>query len=321
MTEGRTCPLHYRYRPGDLVRSPVTSDADVLYVVGGLYGNPHALDEVEAMAEREWARGKRVQLLFNGDFNWFNASDELFRDINIRVLDHGAITGNVEYELARPGDGAGCGCAYPEFVDDEVVERSNRIMARLQSVAANHSDLQDRLAGLPRYRCLIFGGLKVVVLHGDPESLAGWALSHEVLESRGTGALADWFRETGADVIVSTHTCLPVMRTLTIGGRQRLFLNNGSAGMGNLTGDPAGLVARLALSASSKASFRLPSRLPVSASLERVRFPVSPWLALFDSLWPKNSDAALSYRHRILNGTGLTVAQLLSASESVEYVS
>ncbi|GGY60239.1 metallophosphoesterase family protein [Marinobacter zhanjiangensis] len=311
MIEGRTCPLHYRYRPGDLVRNPLACDADVLYVVGGLYGNPLALDEVEAMAERERARGQRVQLLFNGDFNWFNADDELFRNINARVLDHGAITGNVEYELARPGDGAGCGCAYPEFVDDGVVERSNRIMARLQSVAANHSDLQDRLAGLPRYRCLLFGGLKVVVLHGDPESLAGWGLSHEVVESQGVEALADWFHETGADVIVSSHTCLPVMRSLTVDGRHRLFLNNGSAGMGNLAGDTAGLAARIAVSPPPEGAFSLPSVLPFSAALVPVHFPLKSWVTLFDRLWPAGSDAALSYRHRILNGTGLTVKQLI----------
>ncbi|MFL1485574.1 metallophosphoesterase family protein [Marinobacter sp. LN3S78] len=310
MSEGRACPLHYRYRPEDLTREPVACDADVLYVVGGLYGNPLALDEIEAMAQRERASGHRVHLLFNGDFNWFNASDELFATINRRVLDHDAITGNVEYELARLGDGAGCGCAYPDFVDDAVVERSNRIMVRLQGIAANHPELQQRLARLPRYRCLMFGGLKVVVLHGDPESLAGWGLSHEELGARGNGQLASWFRQTGADVLVSTHTCLPVMRALEVDGRQRLFLNNGSAGMGNLAGSSAGLLVRIARSAPSEAAYGLPSSLPVSAALEPVRFPLSPWLSLFDALWPENTDAALSYRHRILGGTSLTQEQL-----------
>lgn len=317
MTQGRSCPLHYRYQPGDLTRAPIACDADVLYVVGGLYGNPYALDEVEAMAQRERDRGHRVQLLFNGDFNWFNASDELFREINTRVLDHWATTGNVEYELAQPGDGAGCGCAYPDFVDDAVVERSNRIMSRLQSVAANHSDLQDRLAVLPRYQCLMFGGLKVVVLHGDPESLAGWGLSHEMLESQGDGPLIGWFRETDADVLVSTHTCLPVMRHLEVSGRPRIFLNNGAAGMGNLQGDRSGLLARLAFTPPHRGAYGLRGALPVRAALVPVRFPLAPWLALFDRLWPEGSDAALSYRHRILNGTGLAVTQLLSASEPV----
>ncbi len=311
MTEGRSCPLHYRYQPEQLTAAPQVCDADVLYVIGGLYGNPFALDEIEAMAARERQSGLQVKLLFNGDFNWFNREDRLFRDINTRVLAHDAITGNVEYELGRPGDGAGCGCAYPDFVDDAVVARSNRIMERLQAVAGKHPDLQDMLADLSRFRCLIFGGLKVVVLHGDPESLAGWGLSHEVLTQQGNDQLADWFRRTGADVIISTHTCLPVMRHLEVAGRSRILLNNGSAGMGNLAGDAAGLVARLGVSAPPGGAYPLPSPLPVSAALVPVSFPPGPWLTLFDRLWPPGSDAALSYRHRILNGTGLAVEQLV----------
>ena len=314
MTEGRTCPLHYRYRPEELTLDPASCEADVLYVAGGLYGNPFALDEIEAMAEAERALGRRVHLLFNGDFNWFNADDDLFHDINTRVLGHDAITGNVEYELARPDGEAGCGCAYPPFVDDAVVERSNRIMVRLQGIASRHPDLQAGLAKLPRYRCLMFGGLKVVVVHGDPESLAGWGLAHEALVAGGEEPLVAWFRQTGADVLVSTHTCLPVMRALVVDRRPRVFLNNGSAGMANLAGDSAGLLARIARSEPSLDAFRPVSPLPVSAALVPIRFALSPWLSLFDELWPSGSDAALSYRHRILNGTSLTEAQLLAGA-------
>lgn len=314
MTEGRTCPLHYRYRPEELARDPVSCEADVLYVAGGLYGNPFALDEIEAMVEAERALGRRVHLLFNGDFNWFNARDDLFHDINTRVLGHDAITGNVEYELARPDGEAGCGCAYPPFVDDAVVERSNRIMVRLQGIASRHPDLQAGLAKLPRYRCLMFGGLKVVVVHGDPESLAGWGLSHEALATGGDGPLIDWFRQTGADVLVSTHTCLPVMRALMVDGRPRVFLNNGSAGVSNLAGDRAGLLARVALSEPSGGALGLVSRLPVTAALEPVRFQLPPWVSMFDDLWPQGSDAALSYRQRILDGTSLTATQLLAGA-------
>lgn len=311
MSEGRSCPLHYRYRPEQLTATPEACDADVLYVIGGLYGNPFALDEIEAMAARERQGGVRVKLVFNGDFNWFNVDDNLFRAINNRVLAHDAITGNVEYELARPADGAGCGCAYPDFVDNEVVERSNRIMERLQTVAGNHPDLQERLADLPRYRCLILGGLKVVILHGDPESLAGWGLSHEALEQDGAGQLAGWFRQSDADVIVSTHTCLPVARHLNVEGRPRLFLNNGSAGMGNLAGDARGLVARLALNGAPEGALAAARVGSLYGSLMPVGFPLLAWLTLFDRLWPAGSDAELSYRHRILNGTSLSPEQLL----------
>lgn len=62
-------------------------------------------------------------------------------------------------------------------------------------------------------------------MHGDVDSLAGWALGVELLEpldlklraQLGCGPqhvtpraqLLDWFREAGVDAILSTHTCLP----------------------------------------------------------------------------------------------------------------
>ena len=113
MSEGRSCPLAYRYSAESLCEDPRTVSEDVLYIIGGLYGNPWALDEIEQMALAEERQGHRVKLVFNGDFNWFNASDSLFRTINNRVLDHTVSLGNVDFELANPSAGAGCGCAYP----------------------------------------------------------------------------------------------------------------------------------------------------------------------------------------------------------------
>lgn len=81
---------------------------------------------------------------------------------------------NGEYELATPSSEVGCGCHYPEMVEDGVVARSNRIIERLQSVASGHPEIQRQLKALARWRCMIFGGLKVLILHSDPDSLAGW---------------------------------------------------------------------------------------------------------------------------------------------------
>ena len=44
---GRSCPLHYRYRPADFAAAPALA-CDTLYVVGGLYGNTDALAQVLA---------------------------------------------------------------------------------------------------------------------------------------------------------------------------------------------------------------------------------------------------------------------------------
>ena len=60
MTEGRSCPLAYRYQPDALCQDPVWVNDDVIYVIGGLYGNPLALDEIERMALAEEQAGHRV---------------------------------------------------------------------------------------------------------------------------------------------------------------------------------------------------------------------------------------------------------------------
>ena len=93
---GRSCPLHYRYAPSAFA-SAAAASCEVLYVVGGLYGNQPALDQVLALFEQE--RGDK-RLFFNGDFNWFNTDPVAFERLNRQVLAHDALRGNVETELA-----------------------------------------------------------------------------------------------------------------------------------------------------------------------------------------------------------------------------
>ena len=305
MSEGRSCPLAYRYSAEALCQEPRTVSEDVLYIIGGLYGNPWALDEIEQMALAEERQGHRVKLVFNGDFNWFNASDSLFRSINSRVLDHTVSLGNVDYELANPSAGAGCGCDYPDFVDQGVVERSNGIMERLQGIAGEHPDIQKRLSLLPRYRCLLFGGLKVLVLHGDPESLAGWGLAHESFTAGNDHKLSEWFVASGADVIASTHTCLPVLWSGLVSERSRVVVNNGSAGMGNLLSDPRGLITRIGFSSPVAEPVAGIERHGLHVSLLPVTYSLAAWLPEFDRLWSAGSAASISYRNRIIRGTSL----------------
>ncbi|WP_273206627.1 metallophosphoesterase family protein [Marinobacter subterrani] len=316
MTEGRSCPLAYRYSPAVLCEEPRQVSEDVLYIIGGLYGNPWALDEIEQMALAEERQGHRVRLVFNGDFNWFNASDSLFRSINNRVLDHTVSLGNVDFELANPSPGAGCGCAYPDFVDHGVVARSNRIMERLQAIAGDHPDIQKRLSLLPRYRCLMFGGLKVLVLHGDPESLAGWGLAYESFSGGNDDRLSEWFLASGADVIASTHTCLPVLWSGLVSGKRRVVANNGSAGMANLQSDPRGLITRIALSSPVAEPVAGLERQGLHVSLLPVDYSLEAWLPEFDRLWPAGSPAAVSYRHRMLHGTSLRAEDVIFPSAS-----
>ena len=310
MSEGRSCPLAYRYNPASLCAEPRQANGDVLYVIGGLYGNPYALDEIEQMALAEERQGHRVTLVFNGDFNWFNASSSLFREINNRVLDHTVSLGNVDYELANPNAGAGCGCAYPDFVDEGVVDRSNDIMERLQGVAREHPDIQKRLSLLPRYHCLLFGGLKVLVIHGDPESLAGWGLAHESFVAGNESKLAEWFGASGADVIVSTHTCQPVLWSGLVEGRSCVIANNGSAGMGNLLQDPRGLITRIGLTSPVAEPVAGLERQGLSVSLLPVAYDLDAWLPQFDRLWPAGSAASVSYRRRLVAGAHLAAGDI-----------
>jgi len=142
---GRSCPLRYRYGAGAIARAPERA-AETLYVAGGLYGNLPALDAIEALAAAE---RRAVTVCFNGDFNWFDVDDGGFRAVNERVRAHDAIAGNVEAELVADDAGHGCGCAYPDSVEQTLVDRSNRIHARLRECASRHADILAWLATLP----------------------------------------------------------------------------------------------------------------------------------------------------------------------------
>lgn len=229
---GRSCPLSYQTRP-EALNAPAQVRAETLYVVGGLYGNVQALRRILGMVAEEVDAGlPRPELVFNGDFNWFNAEPSLFREINSAVLAHRATLGNVELELVDPTDGAGCGCGYPPWVDQVTVDRSNRIMERLQPVARSCQALLSCLGRLPMHLRANVGGLGVAIIHGDPESVAGWGLALESMPPAGVGCdrITEWFRRANVDVFACTHTCTAYVQDFLIDGR-RLVLNNGAVGM------------------------------------------------------------------------------------------
>src|SRR5258705_1240918 len=177
-TPGGPCPRQSRSPPAVFARA-ADLEAQSLYIVGGLYGNPFALEAVLAMARREGAA-----LVFNGDFNWFNVDPAEFERVNRTVLEHAALRGNVETEIAGEDSGAGCGCAYPAWVGDAEVERSNEILRRLRGTASAYPELRKRLAVLPMHLVAEVGSLRIGIAHGDAESLAGWQFSQEALRER-----------------------------------------------------------------------------------------------------------------------------------------
>lgn len=308
---GRSCPLHYRYRP-EAFASPASEGLDgldVLYVVGGLYGNRLALDRVLELFDREKGRKR---LVFNGDFHWFDAGAASFDHVQRGVLAHTALRGNVETEIAAAegADGdAGCGCAYPDWVGDGVVERSNRILGRLRR-AANETQ-RAQLAALPMWLRADVGDVRLGIVHGDAQSLAGWGFAQEHLRDEAHRRTArDWFERARVDAFACTHTCLPVFQGLRESRRAapRWVLNNGAAGMPNFAGDGAGLLTRIALrpfrGTARRYGLCIGSTPSSRAHAEAIAIEIDgdAWRRAFLRQWPEGSDANVSYFDRITRG-------------------
>jgi hypothetical protein len=322
---GRSCPLSYRYQPEALAQ-PARLAADTLLVVGGLYGNPAALAAVLERADRE--PDGPATIVFNGDVHWLDVDPGDFRAISETVLAHHATRGNVEAELASQED-AGCGCAYPDYVGDDVVDRSNQIITRLRATASRLPELVGRLGDLPRHLTASVAGTRIGIVHGDPESLAGWRLALEAMEPgdpavrrqigwRGrpttTADLLDWFGRADVGVFASTHTGLPFAQVIADGGGGRLVVNNGSAGLGNFAGTTYGVITRLS------SNLRPPGDSLYGTTLGSLRcdalpvdFDVRWWRERFLAQWPPGSPGHRSYLARLTGGTHLRLHQAARA--------
>jgi hypothetical protein len=300
-SRGRTCPVSYRYK-AEALAEPARLSADTLFVVGGLYGNPAALRAVLERADRE--PDPPPTIVFNGDFHWLDVDPEAFRRISEMVLAHYATKGNVEAELASDED-AGCGCAYPDYIRDDVVDRSNQIMTRLRVTARQFPGLLRRLGDLPCHLTASVGGERVGIVHGDPESLAGWRLALEAMEpgdpvvrqqlgwdgqSTTPSELLDWFDRANVNVFASTHTGLPFAQELADGGRRRLVINNGAAGLGNFVGATYGVMTRMSSNPRPPADSLYGTTVgEVRCDALAVHFDLSWWREQFLVHWPQGA--------------------------------
>ncbi|MGQ0750877.1 MAG: metallophosphoesterase family protein [Betaproteobacteria bacterium] len=300
MQPGRSCPLHYRYSPASLAAGPDIA-ADFLYVVGGLYGNLPALEALLDMAAREPGR---VMLVFNGDFHWFDIDEETYSAINAVVLRHVALRGNVETEIAGDDPAAGCGCAYPDWVTDEEVARSNAISERLRATAHRFPGLRARLAALPMHATARVGAVRVGIVHGDGHALAGWRYAQEVLrEETQCDALASDFSDAECRIIASSHTCLPVAIDCTSAQGRCVLINNGAAGMPNFRDSRHGVVTRIAPVPSTRATPLYATRLDgVVIEALPLHYDHARWLRDFLANWPSGTPAHQSYYKRIAHG-------------------
>ena len=321
---GRSCPRAYRYPPEALAQ-PAQLEADTLYVVGGLYGNLAALQALLERADGE--PGRPPVIVFNGDVHWLDIDPDDFQAISGTVLAHHAIKGNVEAELASD-EATGCGCAYPDYIGDDVVDRSNQIMVQLRATATRFPELVGRLGALPRYLTASVGGQRIGVLHGDPESLAGWRLALEAMEpgdplvrrqvdwhGQPTTAadLLDWFGRAEVSVFACTHTGLPYAQDLTDrDGRRRLVINNGSAGLPNFAGTSFGVITRLSTSPQPPADSLYGTWLDgLRCDAVALAFDLDWWTTRFVAQWPPDSPAYERYYMRITQGTPLRLRQAI----------
>ena len=313
---GRTCPASYSYSPSSFARPPELR-AEALYVVGGLYGNRFALAEIQKMAACETVD---AQITFNGDYHWFDADVDTFAHIENAVARYVALRGNVETELANDDDANGCGCAYPESVPDDDVERSNEILDMLRAAARRVDALKpgtrSRLAALPMHLVADVGGARIGIVHGDAWALAGWRFAHNWLHSaEREPALSAVFEQAALDGFASTHSCLPALKLFDTPLGERFVVNNGAAGMPNFANTRYGVITRLATLPVPRAlaSARLYGADVAGVYVDAlaVRFDAAAWDGEFERLWPRYSPASVSYRHRILNGPDFSVDDAL----------
>jgi hypothetical protein len=299
---GRSCPISYRYRT-EAIGARTAFAVDTLWIAGGLYGNTVAL---RALLEAWDAEPGVKALLFNGDFHWFDIDPADFRLVDDAVSGFHALRGNVETEIAAPGEGAGCGCGYPDWVGDSTVEHSNRIIDRLRATARESGADLARLADLPMHLAVRVGNARVGIVHGDADSLAGWGFSQEALvTSAGYAAAAASFARAGVDIFASSHTCLPVLQRFDHGA---LLVNNGAAGMPNFRGTTWGLASRISLRPSTTALY---SARCGSVFVEAIplAYDNRAWQQRFLAQWPRGTDAHSSYWDRITCGASYEMAQ------------
>lgn len=317
LDSGRFCPPYYGYGAKKLAAC-ATDEADTLLVAGGVYGNLEALDAIERRYQQERAElgaGGRVRVVFNGDFNFFNATPDAWNAVNRRIYaaapdGWSASLGNVEFEAAQLGGSelaGGCGCAYPENVSDETVSRSNQIVQLLVRAAAEApSWSREWLGGLQMYAACRVGGARVSIVHGDPQVLAGWSLSAESVDD---AQVRGWLADADADVFASTHTCMAHAREIARDGDARgsgAVFNSGAAGIPNFAGEQRGVLTRVSTNWTRAPADSLFAVVCASRGIRidavPVAYDVDAWRRRWEAWWPAGSAARLSYAERMANG-------------------
>lgn len=311
MKAGRSCPIDYVLTEDMFIENEV-SDYNTIYVVGGLYGNIFALEEIENIVKNGRKNGEKSILVFNGDSHWFDKCEDTFFMVEKKIMNFITMQGNVEAEMTRDTDiGVGCGCAYPSCVDDATVERSNRIHAELKKITDANLEIKERMKERPKVKVLKMGNIKICITHGDEKLLGGWGCSVDSLsnESR-RKELKGWMDSKGISIMAVSHTCSPVFWGYEVEKNKYeseiSVINNGAAGLPNFCDGRYGIITRISESKSDKAIYRTKVR-EVYVEGIAVKYDNEKFIKWFDKVWPTGSPAEISYRDRIVNSTDVSL--------------
>jgi hypothetical protein len=123
-------------------------------------------------------------------------------------------------------------------------------------------------------RVVAVGRLRIGIVHGDAESLAGWRFAHDALDDSAAGAwLAAVRAASRIDVVASSHACLPALREFTLDAGRLTIINNGAAGMPNFRGAAPGRA--FALDVVQVATEETCQRDLAAATKRRIRVPAT----------------------------------------------
>lgn len=320
MKAGRSCPMDYVLKE-EMFEKSIKGDYDTLYIIGGLYGNKFAAEEIENIVENGRKKGEKSIVVLNGDSHWFDKDEKTFYEIEDKIKKWIPMQGNVEMEMTRISDiGVGCGCAYPECVDDESVERSNKIHGELKKIALNDKVLREELSLRPKVQIFSISDKKICVTHGDEKLLGGWGCSIDSLSSeKRQEELKEWMDKKNISVMAVSHTCSPVFIGYGKDGEENgeiseaAVINNGAAGLPNFNNGRYGIISRVSRYKSKDAIYRTKIG-DIYVEGIPVNYNVDKFVEWFDKIWEKGSAAEISYRGRIVDSVDVDIESAIKGN-------
>ncbi len=302
---GRSCPADYTYSPTVFARPPDFA-ANLLYVVGGLYGNLAALTAIEQMAAQEHAP---ASIVFNGDFHWFDAEPGWFAEIEQGVAPIAQCAAMWRPKSRAPAISEPAAAApIPTALVTTRCAAPTRSSSLLRLCTS--PDARERFRALPMHLVARVGDLRVGIVHGDAAALAGWRFAQDELDNPKRRAWLESIQlAANVDLFACTHTCLAALRDFSLPKERMTVINNGAAGMPNFTGTNFGVITRIATSPSPHRPLYGLQRDGVYIDALAVAYDRRAFLDRFLARWPKGSPAHASYYPRIAAGPDYSIAQ------------